>query len=931
MKCLLAKSVTVTLLLMSVGSIVAAQSANFSRDIQPIFAEHCLQCHGPDADQREADLRLDIEATAKQSVIVAGSPAESELLSRITSADPDDRMPPSEFDSLSSAQIDAIRTWIEDGAKYERHWAFEPTHDVEVPRTPSSNHGSDIDAFVVSKLSQHNLTLSEPANKQQLLRRATFDLTGLPPTWQEVQEFVNDDSPTAFANVVDRLLDSPAYGERWGRHWLDIARYADTHGGAAIGFKRFPFSYTYRDYVIDAFNKDVPYDQFVLEQLAADQLGFADNDRRLAALGFLTVGMQFRNPHNVIDDQIDVVTRGLMGLTVSCARCHDHKFDAISTQDYYSLYAVFGSSQRPAELPVIGSPQVTKPFQDYESELHHLTISVDDMAREQSEIMRGRLRMQVGLYLREIAKGTPEPDLANADVFSYRTDDLRPRVLHAWQRYINSMPKSDAVFGPWKKLSEISVDGFAVECEQLVKTLRSENGEQGALHKLSTNAPRWNPRVLDTLSDRQSKSMLDVAEAYGKLFGSVHREWLESQLEASLEGTPGITPVPDESEKHLAINSAVNRQLRRHLYAPNSPTSMPDRVASRQLNRPINDNLSGRRNAIHELNLNAAGAPPRAMVVTERAEPDPFFVFVRGNPTQRGEQVEPRFLSTLDEGERPYATGKRRLELAKSIVDPSNPLTRRVVVNWVWQNHFGKGLTRTPDDFGTRGQPPTHPRLLDYLANSLRGNGWSLKQLHRKIMLSQVYQQASVERVDAREVDPNNELLWRMPRQRLSLEAMRDAMLSASGELKSDMGGRPFELLSDPIVPRRSVYAFVNRDIVSPLMSTFDSPNPNACTAKRPETTVPQQTLFALNSDFIQDRAASLARAVMTSADEVDDATNEEKISRLYRRTFSRDPRTDELQLAMRFLSTGTNAEEGKVWQQLAHALLAANEFVFLD
>lgn len=931
--------------LVVVGFAFGDEPIDFSHEVQPIFAEHCLQCHGPDTNKREADLRLDLQSSA-ESVLARETPEDSELILRITSTDDDLRMPPGEHDALSPEQIDLLREWVRQGANYEQHWAFRRIEEVKAPdvaaSTPENNPDTttDIDRFVIRKLAERGLQLSSPATKPWLIRRATFDLTGLPPTWQEVTDFLADTSPQAFEKVVDRLLESNAYGERWGRHWLDLARYADTHGGAAIGFRKFAFSYTYRDYVIDAFNRNLPYDEFVTQQLAADQLSLAKNDMQLAALGFLTVGMQFRNPHNVIDDQIDVVTRGLQGLTVSCARCHDHKFDAITTKDYYSLYATFASSQKPDELPVVGNPIPTPAYSNYQSELQRLKISYADMAREQSVIMRGRVRMQVGLYLREIARRAAKPDLVSADVLSYRTDDLRPHVLHGWQQYLAEMPADDAVFGPWVQLAQLDDASFSARFPELISTWESENGElPNDLHKLSAKAPRWNPRVLATLRQKQPANLLEVADAYGELFADVQRDWLKTQLETALEAVPGETPVPDEDPKHLVANSPVNRQLRRHLYAPDSPTNVEDRLASRLLNRPINDNVSGRRNAIHNLNLSSPGSPTRAMTLTESTEPQAFHVFQRGNPQQLGDPVFPRFLSALGGSDaKNFRAGQRRLDLARAIVDPGNPLTRRVIVNWVWQHHFGKGLVRSPDDFGTRGTPPTHPELLDHLATKFLEDGWSLKQLHRRIMLSRVYQQASDERPAARTSDPENSLLWRMPRQRLSLEAMRDAMLWASGELDRNMGGRPFDLLSKPVVPRRSVYALVNRDIVSPLRSTFDSANPNACTAKRPLTTVPQQTLFALNSDFIQDRAKALATLV-TTQHPTSDADADAKIVRaLYRRTFSRDPDAKELATALAFVRSETTpatpatpATRAARWQQLAHALLASNEFVFLD
>lgn len=919
---------------------LSAADVSFNEHIRPIFAEHCLQCHGPDASQREAELRLDIEGSALESVIQPESPEKSELLRRLTTSDPDERMPPAETGkSLTPAQVQTVRQWILEGAKFQGHWAFEPVKEPQLPnvKTPAA---TEIDRFIVARLETHKLSLSPRISRQQLIRRASFDLIGLPPTWDEVTAFLNDESPKAYEKVIDRLLESPRYGERWGRHWLDIARYADTLGGSAIGFTKFPFSYTYRDYVIRSFNKDVPYNQFVTEQLAADQLGLADDDPALAGLGFLTVGMQFRNPHDTIDDQIDVVSRGLLGLTVACARCHDHKYDAIPTTDYYSLYATLASSSAPDLLPEIrfadqANAQPSKAYQDYQKELAKRQRLRNDMAREQSVVMRGRLRMQVGLYLKELAKGTPEQDLSAA-FLSYRTDDLRPLVLNAWRDYLKKMPVDDPVFAPWKKLETVSKDEFQTEFEKLIETLTKENGDPSkfsAKQSLAGNTPRWNPRMLEKLAEKKPASMIELAEAYGSLFSDVQAEWLRAILATTLEALPGTKVVPDEDVRHGDINSAVNRQLRHHLYAEGTPTAMPEDVATTLLNRPVRDNLRGKEGAIRNLHLSSPGSPPRAMSLAENKDAGDFYVFRRGSAIDRGEIVQARFLTAITGADaQPFADGRRRLGLAKAIVDPDNPLTRRVIVNWVWKHHFGQGLVRTPDDFGTRGQTPTHPRLLDYLATKLLEDGWSLKKLHRRIMLSDVYQQGAIENSKSRTVDPDNRLLWRMPRRRLELEAMRDSMLQVSGELNKKMGGRPFDFLSKPVVPRRSVYAFINRDIVASLSSTFDAANPNSCTAKRPETNVPQQTLFALNSEFIQDRASALAAINDVASGDSDD----KRIRALYQRVYSRLPETDELKLARRFVQSQSQLPQheksgASPWQKLAHALLASNEFLFVD
>jgi Protein of unknown function (DUF1553) len=504
-------------------------------------------------------------------------------------------------------------------------------------------------------------------------------------------------------------------------------------------------------------------------------------------------------------------------------------------------------------------------------------------------------------------------------------------VLNRWRDYLAKMPDDDSVFGPWVRLARFEPDRFAEHCVELIGALTKENGDPAkspAMNKLSSKAPRWNPRVLKAMTEKQPKTLVEVADVYGKLFADVHQQWSRALLEASLEASSNGSIIPDEDPRHSEVNSSVNRQLRHHLYGPNTPTAMTDDIAVTLLNRPVRDNLTGRRGAIQALHLTSPSSPPRAMTLLEEKHPGEFHVFRRGSPIDRGELVQARFLITLSgKDAKPFPNGKRRLGLAQAIVDPRNPLTRRVIVNWVWQHHFGQGLVRTPDDLGTHGQPPTHPQLLDYLAVTLLEEGWSLKKLHRRIMSTAVYQQAAIESSESRVVDPDNELLWRMPRRRIEMEAMRDAMLAVSDELQSTMGGRPFNLLSKPVVPRRSVYAFVNRDIVSSMASTFDGANPSSCTAKRPATTVPQQTLFALNSDFIQDRAVALASLSEIAADK----SESERVRYLYQRAFSRPPSTKEVEVALGYVRSQSEDSKTNAWQRLAHALLASNEFVFVD
>ncbi|MFN9464620.1 MAG: PSD1 and planctomycete cytochrome C domain-containing protein [Planctomycetota bacterium] len=928
-------------------AIPAIGQIDFNRQVRPILANHCLQCHGPDSNNRQADLRLDTQADATQSAIVAGKPHESPLIHRIESTDPDEVMPPGHLGKpLSADQITILKDWIAQGAKYSEHWAFEPIGDstklLQQVTDDSNQKELPIDRFIKQSLDKAGLKLSPELSKEQFIRRVSFDLTGLPPTSEELSRLVADTDPESMSKWIDRLLESPRYAERWGKHWLDIARYADTHGGAAIGFTSFPFSYTYRDYVIGAFERDLPLDQFLLEQIAADQIDLPENDPKLAALGFLTVGMQFRNYHDTIDDRIDVITRGLMGLTVTCARCHDHKFDPIPTADYYALVAAIAPSNPPETLPVIGQSPDANAQREYEKQLKTLSDRHQQFALEQNEVMRSRLRMQVGLYLAEIAKGAVEADLATA-FLSYRTDEVRPAIVNRWLKYLSELSQDDPVFHVWfqaRSWGQISEEEFAKKSEELVAKLRSELEAAGfkpeTIHKLSGDPPKWNPILLDAISQKKPKSLLELASLYGDIFGEEHKQWLTALVQTSLEAVPGAAVKPDDHPEHKTINSPSHRQLRHHLYGPGTPFDVPENEASKLTNRTIADMISGKRGAIHQLNLSSPGAPPRAMVLQETSKPQEQTIYLRGNPLSRGPVVEPGFLTAIRHSKplESFEDGKRRLGLARAVISEDNPLTSRVIVNWVWQQHFGVGLVRTPDDFGTRGTPPTHPELLDYIANEFRKNGWSLRWLHKQILSTKVYRQACVEDPHSRQVDPENRLLWRMPRRRLDFEAMRDAMLSASGELNLAQGGRPVDFEANPTSTRRSIYGFVNRDIVSPLMSTFDVANPNACTAKRPETTVPQQTLFALNSEFIQDRAAKIASSTKKDPDQA----KPERIAELFRKILGRMPKSDEEQLALKFIDDanqtiieGQAPDPEKGWAQLAHALLASNEFTFID
>jgi hypothetical protein len=442
-----------------------------------------------------------------------------------------------------------------------------------------------------------------------------------------------------------------------------------------------------------------------------------------------------------------------------------------------------------------------------------------------------------------------------------------------------------------------------------VATLAVENGPGAdARHGLGDAPPRFNPLVLAAIAGRAPASLVEVADAYGPVFQAANREWLAGLTEAAEEAAGGGV-VTDEDPRHAVVNSPVRRQLRHHLFAPGTPTQVEEPLAAELLNRTVHDTLAGKAGAIEALHLSAAGSPPRAMTLVERADAPPTRVLRRGNPLDRGAEVAARFPAALSAAAPgPFVAGRRRLGLAAALVSPDNPLVRRVIANWAWQHHFGAGLVRTPDDFGTRGRPPTHPELLDWLAEAFRDDGWSLKALHRRIMLTAAYRAAAVEDAAARTLDPDDELLWRAPRRRLDMEAMRDAMLAVSGRLDPAMGGRAVPLSTAPFTGRRTIYGFVNRVQMDPMFGTFDFPSPDMASTERAQTSVPQQALFALNDAFIIEQARALAARALEDAAGVEAGTDGAVTRAMYRRVFQRPPAPEEESLARRLMADAVAA-----------------------
>ncbi len=883
------------------------QTEFFENKIRPILKENCYKCHSLEQDKAKGGLTMDTKTGLSKggengAIIVPGDVEKSPMITAITYLDPDLQMPP-KGEKLTNQQIADLTAWVKMGApdprkddaakvaklsgltdKARSHWAYQP---VTKPTPPAVKNNAwprtSIDQFVLAKLEEKGMFPAPDATKEALLRRATYDLTGLPPTPQEIQTFVTDKSPQAFVKVVDRLLASPAYGERWGRHWLDTARYSDTIGGdrnlARTADYRYPYAWTYRDWVIKSFNDDLPYDQFVVQQLAADKL--PDNKQEnLAALGFLTVGERFRNVNDIINDRIDVVTKGFLGLTVSCARCHDHMFDPIPTKDYYALHGVFASTIEPQEKPVISTE--SQQLEDYKKQMAELEQKNRDRYYQFVGGLQEEFFSKVDGYLLVAQYGGKRNAPAEDQKARIATQNKYKLERDLVQVFMRGAKNADSVFGPFRAFVQLKTEEFEAKAPEVVAEIVTDGNRKRP----------YNALVVAAFKDAQPKSMEDVATIYKTLFTSLEpqrKAYLEASMKATSGEVSGFTPEVVQVLNHpfdiLPASQATSQNLR-------------------DFQGRLGNQIGGRSNfyfaKINELELTHPAAPARAMLVNDamRAKDSP--VFIRGEQQSRGEIVPRRTLEVLSPNHQPipFKEGSGRLELAQSIASKSNPLTARVLVNRVWMHHFGEGFIRTPDDVGVQSETPSHQELLDYLASYFMEQNWSMKKLHKAIMLSRVYQESSQTNAKFEQMDPENRLLWRANIRRLDFEALRDSLLVFSGKLDRTVGGKPVNLTDEPYSYRRSVYGYIDRGNLPELMQNFDFSDPDMPNSKRASTIVPQQALFLMNSSMSVD----VARRVVARP-EVAGAGNElGQIIALYRVVFQRAPKPVEIQLAMQFV-----------------------------
>lgn len=982
----------VALFLLMPSFLHADATAHFESKIRPIFVEHCIKCHGP--AKQKGGLRLDTKAGWEAGgengpAIKPGKPDDSLLIKAIRRTEKSLQMPPDR--KLSETEIAALVQWVKDGAIDPRvdertrignvpvadaknWWSFRPLVRPPVPQRLSDN---PIDAFILAKLAKHNLGLSPAADRRILIRRVTYDLTGLPPTIDEVDAFVQDKSVNAFEKVVDRLLASPAYGERWGRHWLDLVRYADTAGENSD--HPLPHAWRYRNWVIDAFNRDQPFDEFLREQIAGDILAGKGSPEkhasRVVATGFLALARRFghdidKDMHLTHEDSIDTIGKAFLGLTLGCARCHDHKYDAVTMKDYYALYGILDSTkfafpgcepkQQPNDLvPLLPSAEwdrVVKPHRDR-------VAAVDERLRRSREEQTKLLRDLKTLFAKsseslgrgEIADGGEQsleklPDPTEVKAGDFIQLSISPLKNHGadstlieWEitevgekerrwnlksdlldRFLDGNPQRDAHghADVWWLLD--SRDGPRL----LPESVRDLSGNKGLHVWRNGDTPSVFVNASETPAAVWTKLPPRSLFAHPAPNGNVAIGWL-SPVDGKIRIKGRV------KDAHPGGPDGIGWQVERFRGAIKEP--LLKLAATAQTIRKLES---------ERVQLIASGPKADVAYAVTEGTPHDVKLHLRGDPEKPGPVQPRRWLEVFGGEVLPPGSGSGRLALANWITSPTNPLTARVMVNRIWLHHFGKGLVKTPNDFGTRGVPPTHPELLDWLAYEFIASDWSVKAIHRRIVLSATYQQSSASSAETEKIDPTNEHYSRFDRRRLSAEELRDTLLVVSRQLDRSSGGPhpfppeatwnytqhvPFSTFYDS--DKRSVYLISLRNRRHPFLGLFDGADPNASTPQRQETTVPTQALYFLNDPFFHQQSEKLATRILELPDD------EARLVTLYQLVLQRLPSARDRSIANAFikpyaesLTIVVDTDRAKVaWSAFARIVLASNEFLYLD
>ncbi len=1095
--------------LLLAGAVARAASpgdaAFFEQRIRPVLVEHCQECHSAESKKLKGGLRLDTRSGLRhggdtRAAVVPGDTARSLLLDAIGYRNADLQMPPK--GRLPDAVIADFTAWIAAGAVDPRdeaasastpaptkaqsatnHWAFQPIANSPVPASGADRSGHPVDRFLQVRLKQEGLAISPAADRRTLIRRATYDLTGLPPTPEEVAAFLADTGPDPFGRMIDRLLASPRYGERWGRWWLDLARYADTNGQDEN--KVMANAWRYRDWVIRAFNENLPFDQFITHQLAGDLLPTngvpqAEVFRRWTATGFLVLGPKMLAEQDkpklvmdLVDEQIDVTTRAFLGLTVGCARCHDHKFDPIPTRDYYALAGIFKSTRTMANLgfvskfnerPVATSDDLAR-IEAAKAHAAAAQKAVDDalerghdlLHREASELFPRLLagvassNRPAGLTprwtnaftrLQTLWNRDPAADPVSRELHRLVSNPIRLQAFAAWPPApipgrIESMPMPvpGRVGGAFEATGKNSLElphsdplepaqltvEVWVRAPEFPKTgdarrwLVSKNaneeveghyalmldaGRAGAMlnigggreheyavwsadgllkpgkwHHLAftydssmlrlfvdgtpagetaVNRPRvpgQGPLVLGRRADRfiHFKGRLDEARVYSRALSA---DALKHHFEhPEAVGTDPSTAAKEPVVARWEFNEIAPEQreplefatARETLWENPQLFGIPKEPRS-EFSAALRDELTALERTRDAAKAEVSDVAPLALAV-EDDKPVDLPVHVRGSHLNLARDPVPRGFIRVASARNtlsPPPDRSGRLELARWLTDDTHPLTSRVIVNRLWQAHFGDGLVRSSDNFGLRGDAPTHPELLDWLATQFRASGWDVKRMHRLLLTSDAWKQggagavSSSVRETALQHDPENRLLWHFPRQRLEAEMVRDALLAVSGRLDAAMGGTLVNWKNDDYAPedkvsatstRRSVYLPIVRDRVFDVFTLFDFANPSVGTARRIPTVVSHQALFFLNSPLVKESAQSWSRQLAASAP----SNPADRIARAYAQAFGRPPTAAETARALEFIRSMSSRSESAAWTAWCQMLFAANEFVYRE
>jgi mono/diheme cytochrome c family protein len=989
----------------------------FETRVRPVLVKHCQDCHG--AKKQEGGLRLDsrdawMRGGDRGDAIITGEADKSLLIKAVRHDDPDLQMPP-DTKKLTAAEIADLEAWVQRGAYDPRResatqtsekmsleeartfWSFQPLQAVTPPQD-TTDHWSrtPLDAFVHAELKKNELSPVADADRRTLIRRATFDLTGLPPTPDEIDAFLRDESANAFEAVVDRLLKSPAYGERWGRHWLDVARYADTAGDASD----YPVREAgrYRNWVIDSFNRDQPFNEFIREQIAGDILAlngpaekYAD---RVTATGFLAIGKRYghkpSSDFQYLDfgDVIDSVGRSLLGLSLGCARCHDHKYDPVSAADYYALYGIMESTQwafaggeeqkRPSHFPPLVPPdEVAKREKAKAEELARLDSAIAALKHQRSELDPDSVVGGVDLGFETQQAGKPPgnpwfsagPIEVTAEAQSpfdhihplgklgIRLGSGKPNdgLRYVFENGLRATPDKQMHFtidfravdanetGAFRFfIGRGVVESLAVECSATATEFAIRNGANWEVIRQLAPGTWYTLRLtidpaaktysgiigtrddLTVFQDKQTGPNWDgvidcfICDGIGHVAGAACARDLDNLgLRESAFGAPDSGPItprtmePDAQQRMAAFDVEIKSLTERR------------QTVSTELLYPVAYGV-------------AEGSPTNSRLQ------------LRGEPHRLSDEVPRRNLEVLGGEVVPAGSGSGRLELANWITRPTNPLTARVFVNRVWQWHFGEGLVATPSDFGSRGEQPTHPELLDWLAGEFITSGWSVKSLHRLIMNSRTYQLSSVDDEANLAVDPGNRWHWRYSRRSLDAESIRDAMLAVSSRLDRNVPEShpfpavdtwaftihsPFHAVYDS--NHRSVYLMVQRNRRHPYLALFDAADPNQSIATRQPTTTPTQALFLMNSPFVHEASDGFARRVLSVSGD-----DHAKMRWAFETAHGRIPEDAVVHDAVAFVaayreklasSEVTGERDIAAWSALARVLLTSNAFLYVD